>query len=131
MTPVAPILAPAFVAAFRAGTLTQTQIEEALPRDRAAVIFVLLQLSHILATGTDTPASTAHQPSGVLPPYQKPQTPPRRKKRGARHGHTGTSRPRPDQIRPPPGSRAARLSLLRRNAQTHRTQTHPHCRRHP
>ncbi len=98
MTPVAPILAPAFVAAFRAGTLTQTQIEEALPRDRAAVIFVLLQLSHILATGTDTPASTAHQPSGVLPPYQKPQTPPRRKKRGARHGHTGTSRPRPDQI---------------------------------
>jgi transposase len=98
MTPVAPILNPAFVAAFRAGTLTQTQIEETLPRDRAAVIFLLLQLSHTLATSTDTIPSTAHQPSGVLPPYQKPPAPPRRKKRGAKHGHTGTSRPRPDII---------------------------------
>src|SRR5258708_9273674 len=95
MTAVSPILNPTFVAAFRAGTLTQPQIEDALPRDRAAVIFLLLQLSHTLATSTDTPASTAHQPSGVLPPYQKPQTPPRRKKRGAEHGHPGTSRPRP------------------------------------
>jgi transposase len=98
MTPVAPILNPAFVAAFRAGTLTSAQIEEALPRDRAAVIFLWLQLSHTLATRTGTPASTAHQPSGALPPYQKPQVPPRCKKRGAKPGHAGTSRPRPDQI---------------------------------
>ena len=98
MTPVAPILNQAFVAAFRAGTLTPTQIEEALPRDRAAVIFLLLQLSHTLAIRIDAPASTAHQPSGVLPPYQKPQASPRRKKRGGRPGHPGTSRPRPDII---------------------------------
>jgi transposase len=112
MTAVASILNPAFVAAFRAGTLTQAQIEEALPRDRVAVIFLLLQLSHTLATRTDTPASAAHQPSGVLPPYQKPQTPPRCKKRGARHGHTGTSRPRPEQID---------------QHQTHQLPACPHC----
>ncbi len=98
MTSATPILAPAFVSAFRAGTLTQTQIEAALPRDRAAVIFLLLQLSHTIAAGNDSPANAAHQPSGVLPPYQKPPTPPRRKPRGARPGHPGTARPRPDTI---------------------------------
>lgn len=98
MTVAAPILDPAFVAAFRVGTLTQRQVEETLPRDRASVIFWLLQLSHTLATGSDTLAGTAHQPSGVLPPYQKPSTPPRRKKRGAKPGHPGTARSRPDTI---------------------------------
>ncbi len=112
MTGVAPILDPAFVASFRAGTLTQTQIEAALPRDRAAVIFLLLQLSHVIATGNDTAPSPAHQPSGVLPPYQKPPAPPRRKTPGARPGHPGTSRLRPEQID---------------HHQTHQLPACPHC----
>ncbi len=98
MTAVAPILDPAFVAAFRAGTLTATQVEATLPRDRAAVIFLLLQLSVVVAGRTDSPASTAHQPSGSIPPYDKPLVAPRHKPRGARPGHPGTSRPRPDTI---------------------------------
>jgi transposase len=98
MTPVAPTLDPAFVAAFRAGTLTIAQVETVLPRDRAAVIFLLLQLSTTLAGRPDTPASIAHQPSGSIPPYAKPAAPARRRKRGARHGHPGAARPRPDLV---------------------------------
>jgi transposase len=115
MTPVAPTLDPAFVAAFRAGTLTQTQVEAALPRDRVAVIFLLLHLSTTLADRADSPASTAHQPSGSLPPYTKPPAPPRRKTRGAQDGHPGTARPRPEQID---------------HRQTHRLPACPHCGRH-
>ena len=96
MTPVAPILDPAFVVAFRAGTLTQSQLDAILPTDRVATIFLLLQLSVVLAT--PALASTAHQPSGSIPPYAKPQTTTRRKKRGAQNSHTGTSRPRPEHI---------------------------------
>jgi transposase len=98
MPVVSPSLDPAFVAAFRAGTLTATQVEAALPQDRGAVIFLLLQLSVNLAGPTGSPAATAHQPSGSVPPYQKPPTPPRRKKRGAVNGHPGACRPRPDTI---------------------------------
>lgn len=112
MTSVAPTLDPAFVAAFRAGTLTQAQLEAVLPRDRVAVIFLLLQLSTALATRTDPPAGTAHQPSGVVPPYQKPQAPPRRKKRGAQNGHPGVARLRPDAID---------------HHQTHSLPACPHC----
>jgi len=98
MTPASPTLDPAFVTAFRAGTLTAAQVEVALPQDRAAVIFLLLQLCTTLANRTDTPASTAHQPSGSIPPYAKPTASPRRKKRGAQKGHTGVARPRPSVI---------------------------------
>jgi transposase len=115
MTPVAPTLDPAFVAAFRAGTLTRTQVEAALPQDRVAVIFLLLQLSTTLADRTDSPASTAHQPSGSLPPYTKPHAPPRRKKRGAQDGHLGTARLRPEQID---------------HRQAHRLPACPHCGGH-
>src|SRR5829696_7274159 len=93
MPAVAPILNDAFVAAFRAGTLTAGQVEAALPRDRAAAIFFLLQLS--TALGSPAPAGGAHTPPGTVPPYAKPAATPRRKKRGAVTGHTGAARPRP------------------------------------
>ncbi len=80
MTPATPILDTAFVAAFRSGTLTPDLAEAVLPRDRAAAIFFLLQLSTDL--GSPAPASGAHQPSGSILPYAKPSAPPRRKKRG-------------------------------------------------
>src|SRR5256885_1873581 len=66
MTAVAPTLDPAFVSAFRAGTLTAAQVEVALPRDRAAVIFLLLPLSTTLAAPTGTPASSCR--SSTAPP---------------------------------------------------------------
>lgn len=96
MTPVAPTLDPTFVTAFRGGALTSAQVEAALPVDRAAVIFLMLQLSAAIAGST--PAGGAHQPSGSLPPYAKPSAPPHRKKRGAQPGHIGAARPRPEQI---------------------------------
>jgi transposase len=112
MTAVSPTLDPVFVAAFRAGTLTPAQVAAILPSDRAAVIFLLLQLSVTLAGRTDTLAGTAHQPSGVLPPYAKPSAPPRRNKRGAKPGHSGVARPRPEQID---------------HYQTHQLPSCPHC----
>ncbi|HEX4612667.1 MAG TPA: hypothetical protein VH092_31015, partial [Urbifossiella sp.] len=93
MTAVAPTLDPTFLAAFRSGTLTPEQAAAALPSDRAASIFFLLQLSASLRT----PAA-AHTPSGSIPPYAKPSATPRRRKRGARNGHPGTARPRPERI---------------------------------
>ena len=96
MPAVAPILDDAFVAAFRAGTLTAGQVEGALPRDRAAAIFFLLQLS--TALGSPAPAGGAHTPPGTVPPYAKPAASPRRKKRGAVTGHPGAARPRPERI---------------------------------
>jgi transposase len=98
MTALAPTLDPAFVAAFRAGTLTPAQAEATLPRDRAAVIFLLLQLSAAVAGGPGPPASGAHTPSGSLPPYAKPNARPRRKKRGGQTGHPGHARDHPARI---------------------------------
>jgi transposase len=96
MPAVAPILDPAVLAAFRSGTLTPEQAEAVLPRDRAAAVFFLLQLS--TALGSPTPAGGAHTPSGTVPPYAKPSASPRRKKRGAVPGHPGAARPRPEHI---------------------------------
>jgi len=82
----APSLDPQFVAAFRAGTLTPAEAEAVVPDgDRAAFIFLLLQLSSTL--GAAAPAGGPHTPSGSLPPYAKDGAAPRRKKRGGRDGH--------------------------------------------
>lgn len=92
-------LDPAFLAAFRSGSLTASQVESALPKDRGAVIFLILQLSTVLIAGTSTPASGAHTPSGSVPPYAKPKNQSRgKKKRGAQAGHPGHSRAKPIRI---------------------------------
>lgn len=96
MPAVAPTLDPAFVAAFRSGTPTPEHAEAILPRDRAAAIFFLLQLSTTL--GAPAPVGGAHTPPGTVPPYAKPAAPPRRNKRGAKPGHPGAARPRPERI---------------------------------
>ena len=93
MSPPTLLLDPAFVAAFRAGTLTAAQVEATLPADRGSTIFLFLQLSAALAS-----PAPAHQPSGSVPPYAKPTAPPRRKTRGGQPGHPGTARPRPEDI---------------------------------
>jgi transposase len=97
MTALAPALDPQFVAAFRAGALTPALAEAAVPDgDRAAFIFLLLELSATVGAGSQ--AAGAHTPSGSLPPYAKPKAGPRKKKRGARDGHPGSARPRPTRI---------------------------------
>ena len=96
MPAAAPILDDAVVAAFRGGTLTAEQAEAILPRDRAAAIFFLLQLS--ITLGSPPPAGGAHTPSGTVPPYAKPAATRRRKKRGAVPGHPGAARPRPEHV---------------------------------
>jgi hypothetical protein len=73
MLAVAPILDPAVLAAFRSGTLTPEQAEAVLPRDRAAAVSFLLQLS--TALGSSTPAGGAHTPSGTVPLYAKWSSP--------------------------------------------------------
>lgn len=98
MTAAAPSLDAEFVSAFRAGTLTHAQAEAALPCDRAAVIFLLLQLSAAVAGRGAGPASGAHTPAGTQPPYAKPKAGKRRRKRGARNGHAGHARPQPTRI---------------------------------
>lgn len=97
MATTATSLDPAFVAAFRAGTLTTAQAEAMLPSDRSAIVFLLLQLSATLAAGT-MPAHGAHTPSSTVPPYQKPTTPARQKPKGGQPGHPGAARPRPTRI---------------------------------
>ena len=98
MTAAAPTLDPAFVKAFRAGTLTQAQAEAVVPRDHLATILLLLQLSAAIAGKPDAPAGGAHTPSGSIPPYSKPTTKRRKKKLGGQVGHVGTSRSRPQVI---------------------------------
>jgi transposase len=98
MTPVVSTLDPAFVSAFRAGTLTQAQAEAAMPRDHLAATFLLLQLSAAIAGKADTPAGGAHTPSGSIPPYAKQTSKRRKKKPGGQPGHAGKSRPLPEQI---------------------------------
>jgi transposase len=78
--------------------LTRAQAEAVVPRDRSAYLFMMLQLSALMAGGPGAPANGAHTPSGSIPPYAKPSVKPRTKKRGARHGHAGACRARPERI---------------------------------
>ena len=88
-----PALDPAFVAAFRNGTLTERQAEQFVRQDSAALVFQLLELSALLKSG-GLPAIGPHTPSGAIPPYAKPAPEPKKaKKRGAKPGHPGQSRP--------------------------------------
>jgi hypothetical protein len=74
MTAAAPSLDAKFVAAFRSGTLTQEQTKVAVPSgDRAAFIFLLLQLSAVLAGGVARPAvPTPHPGRDRRTPSRRP-----------------------------------------------------------
>lgn len=89
-------LDPAFLAAFRAGTLTEDQADLFLNRDPLEVRFLLLQLSAAVAgAGPSGP----HTPSGSVPPYLKPSAAKSRPaKVGAKPGHPGHARPTPTRI---------------------------------
>lgn len=88
--------------------LTREEAERILALGREAAIFVLLELSARLA-GQQKDSPSLSTPSGMVPPYQKPPAPKRRKKPGAKPGHPGTRRQPPSEIthreeHPPLGS---------------------------
>jgi len=77
--------------------LTREQASAIYDRGREAVIFLLLELAARLGKqGQGRPSSST--PSGMVPPYQKPASKGRKKKPGAKPGHTGTRRGPPPSI---------------------------------
>jgi transposase len=90
------VLEPAFLAAFRGGTLTESQASEFASRDPLEIQFLLLQLSAAVAVLAI--AIGPHTPSSALPPGSKPTPKARRKKSGAKLGHEGSSRTKPARI---------------------------------
>ena len=75
--------------------LTREQAGALYDQGREAVVFVMLELSARLA-GQQKDSPSPSTPSGMVPPYQKPATPKRRKTPGAKAGHPGTRRPPPE-----------------------------------
>ena len=92
-----PDLDPAFLAAFRSGTLTETQASEFGHRDPIQITFLLLALSAAVSM-MGRSAAGPHTPSSALPPYAKPPGKRRKQKPGAKPGHTGHCRPTPERI---------------------------------
>ena len=87
------------VDAARRGALSRQQAE-ALPRlgPEAVTLFALAVAAHIAGLQNAAAASPS-TPSGMVPVYQKPTTPrKRRKKPGARDGHPGWRRKTPPKI---------------------------------
>lgn len=89
------------VDAAKGGTLSR-ELAEALPRlgPEAVILFAMAMAAHVagLAGGVETASPSPSTPSAMVPVYEKPTTPRRRKKPGASEGHAGTRRKTADQI---------------------------------
>ena len=78
-------------------SLTDEQARVIFCQGKEAVVFALLTLAGKLAAlQATTPAPTT--PSGMIPAYQKPPAPKRRKRPGRKAGHPGERRPTPQRI---------------------------------
>jgi hypothetical protein len=121
MTPVAPILGPAVVAAFRSCTLTADQAEAILPRDRLAFNFFFVQVRTALAS--PAPAGGAHTPPGTVPPYAKPAASP-----DARNATPYTATPAPHAHDPSTSTATSRTNSPPCGAEL--TRTGRTCTRH-
>ena len=87
-------LDPAFVRAFRAGTLTEAQAQTFAEQDPLVIKFQMLELAGLVAA-----KKSPHAPPGSQAPFEKSEPKnKRRKKRGARKGHEGHARPKPERI---------------------------------
>ena len=86
-------LDPSFVQAFRTGTLTEEQADAFAARDPLVIRLQLLALSAAVAHKT-----SPHAPPSTRAPFEKPTPTKRRKKPGAKPGHDGHCRPRPERI---------------------------------
>jgi transposase len=86
-------LDPEFVRAFRAGTLSEEQAAQFLDRDPIEARFLLLELSAAVAA-----KRSPHAPSSTLAPFEKPPPARRRGTPGAKDGHEGHARDKPERI---------------------------------
>jgi transposase len=86
-------LDPEFLHAFRTGKLSEDQARQFLDRDPIEARFLLLQLSAAVAA-----KRTPHAPPSSVPPFEKKPPKKRRRKPGAKPGHKGHARPKPDRI---------------------------------
>ena len=87
-------LDPGFLHAFRTGQLTEAQAQFFLDRDPLEARFLLLQLSAAVAQKT-----SPHAPPSSVAPFDKPAPESkRRKKAGAKPGHEGHARAKPERI---------------------------------
>lgn len=116
------ILDPAFLAAFRAQTSTQAQVYAALPHDRVAIIFVMLQLSDVVNDSSDSSKPGPYAPSGSVREagagFEKTV-----EKEGREAGSSGIESTAAGKNRQAGDARVARLSRLRQRVETHRSQT--------
>jgi len=84
------------------GQLTEEQATQLASLGPEAVCLALMAANARLAQLQDSeapaPASSPSTPSGMIPVYEKPATPRRRKKPGAREGHAGSRRKAPERI---------------------------------
>ena len=81
--------------------LTRDQAETIFAQGQEAVVFALLELAQRLAEAEEkgNPSTTPSTPSGMVPVYEKPATKQRGKKRpGAKKGHPGSRREKPQRI---------------------------------
>jgi transposase len=87
-------LDPAFLHAFRTGRLTEDQAQQFLDRDPIEVRLLLLELSAAIAA-----KRSPHAPPSALAPFENSSPKGKRaRKRGAKPGHQGHSRAKPERI---------------------------------
>lgn len=84
-------------------TLTEEQARKIFGQGEEAVVFALLELAKMLAGQTSAAAASSHEtpatPSGMKPPYKKPTTSSRGKKKpGRKDGHPGSRRDPPARV---------------------------------
>ncbi len=77
------------------GPLSQEQAEAIYAQGKEAVIFALMALSAQVSPGKISSNGEPHRPSGMIPPYEKPNQKKKRKKPGAQKGHKGFRRTPP------------------------------------
>ena len=81
--------------------LTREHAEAIFAQGKEAVVFALLELAKQLAEAKakGNPSTTPSTPSGMIPVYEKPTVKGRGKKRpGAKNGHSGSRREKPQRI---------------------------------
>src|SRR5438270_6137540 len=88
----------ALVDALLEGRLTEAQAKLLAAAGEEAVLLALMAANARIAALRRPAAPTPSTPSGMVPPYQKPPAPRRKKKPGAKQGHPGTRRPAPAKI---------------------------------